>query len=58
MEPIQGEALELCGSILFEYQSAIGAVAEAAKGADGLTALILQKHLKDLCDAHLLALKD
>lgn len=57
MEPIQGEALDVFGGGLFDYESAIGAVAEAAKGADGLTLLILQKHLKDLCDAHLQALK-
>lgn len=58
MEPIEGEALEVCGSGLFEYESAIGVVSEAAKGADGLTLLILQKHLQALCDAHLEALKD
>lgn len=41
----------------YDYESAIRSVAEAAKDADGLTLLMLQKHLKDVCDAHLAYLR-
>lgn len=58
MEMIQGEALELAGSPMYDFESAISTVAEAAKDAEGMTLLILQAHLKSLCDAHLQALKD
>ncbi|MCQ9618392.1 hypothetical protein L1889_18300 [Paenalcaligenes niemegkensis] len=57
MEQKQGEELGISDNNLFEYESAIGLVAEAAKGADGLTLLILQAHLENLCNAHLKALR-
>lgn len=41
----------------YDYESAIRSVAEAAKDADGLTLLMLQKHLRDVCDAHLAYLR-
>lgn len=41
----------------YGFESAICAAAEAAKSADGLTLLMLQKHLQDLCAAHLAYLK-
>lgn len=41
----------------YDHESAIQSVSEAAKDADGLTLLILQKHLKDVCDAHLAYLR-
>lgn len=41
----------------YDYESAIQSVSEAAKDADGLTLLMLQKHLQDLCAAHLAYLK-
>lgn len=54
----QGDAMEFSGSPMWDYESAISAVADAASRAGGLTLLILQDHLKKLCDAHLQALKD
>lgn len=58
MEMIQGEALEFASNPMYDYESAISTVAAAAKDADGLTLLILQDHLKQLCEAHMAALKD
>lgn len=58
MEPIQDETLQVCRDLAFDYGCAIQAVAAAAKEAEGMTLLILQKHLNNLCDAHLKALKD
>lgn len=37
----------------YEIESAISTTAEAAKGADGVTLLILQNHLKKLCGLQL-----
>lgn len=56
MESVQGEVLAAVSLGLYEYESAIGSIAAAAKEAEGLTLLILQGHLKSVCEAHLLAL--
>jgi hypothetical protein len=40
----------------YAIESAISNTAEAAKGADGITLLILQEHLKKLCDLQIVQL--
>lgn len=56
MEQIQGEVLAVGATGLYEYESAISSIAAAAKEAEGLTLMILQGHLKSVCEAHFLAL--
>lgn len=44
------EGLSLPG---YEIESAISSTAEATKGTDGLTNLILNNHLEELCEMQL-----
>lgn len=37
----------------YDIESAIGSTAEATKGTDGLTTMILNSHLKELCEMQL-----
>ena len=53
LDAIQGFATDLTDSRGYAFESAISCVAEAAKGAQDMTLLVLQAHLKDLCAAQL-----